>query len=76
MKEDNKTLLIFVSIIVSIMVVVVYFAYSLASWQCNAYAEVTGRQTKMTSQCYVRDQDQWYTMEEYRAIITAKGTVR
>ena len=76
MKEDVKILLSIGSLVIGIMAAVVYFAYSLASWQCRAYAEVTGRQTKMTGQCYVRDQDQWYTMEEYRAIITAKGAVR
>lgn len=50
------------------------FAHSMASYECQRYSEITGRDTKMgAGACYIKEQGQWYRWDEYKMRFATKG---
>lgn len=47
-------------------------------YDCNAYSEVTGRETRYVdfNTCYVRYGDEWYSLDEHKAIVIARENLK
>ena len=51
----------------SVIAISLLLLYVTIKVDCSNYSKMTGRETKVSVlNCYVKNQDQWYTLDEYK----------
>lgn len=64
----------FIKIVVLPIVGIALAAYAMTAWECAAYQNTTGKETKMAAaSCYIKDGGAWYDWSEYKHRLVTKG---
>ena len=61
-----KDLFMVLGIVICAIVIVIGSTFAIETVMCGKYSDVTGRETKMNFGCYVKDNDIWYSKEEFK----------
>lgn len=76
MDEELKEVAFIVVAWLVFMAVIFGIGYGIKLYNCSAYQEATGRETKVIAMtCYVKDKGAWYAWSEYKLRLVATGNM-
>ena len=73
--SDSAALLIVIAVSSAVIAALVALIFAGVVWECGAYKDTTGRNTKVAAvTCYVQGDDgRWYAWEEWKLRGATKG---